>query len=416
MARYDTYSAGDDRISEELDNVFVGFNNRLRPDQLTQGVLADSQNGRMNTNGEWQTRKGISNLKAPLAVNDAAATLKCFLINDTAGFASTPNVVSQKLQLTVTQDLSSNFAVDDEGVLFLDTSGLTGISLVTANYKVKVISVNSTTIVFEVLDQTFSSGTAGGNVQVESVKLDDLAINKIFGSCKFSDPNAESQNYILLAANTKVVAVRVSDPTQTFDITYASGEVVANPVDVIQAFNKLYLFRDGDTALSIDLAVNNLTTDQTAEVNAGSFVVGKTYKISTSEGGADFTDCGATDSVVGTVFVATNDGSGVGGTAKATEYLEMKKVASGDFTFPVPLTVTDLDYADGLGTATVSSTATLKAGDQLTINLAQTSGYNNGDKITVKGVSSPTKFTFVATQADATNKTMVVQVKKYLLH
>jgi hypothetical protein len=63
MSRYDTYTSKDDVIREDLDIGFKGFNNRLRPDQLTAGILFDSQNGRMAQNGEWQTRKGIDNIQ-----------------------------------------------------------------------------------------------------------------------------------------------------------------------------------------------------------------------------------------------------------------------------------------------------------------------------------------------------------------
>ena len=34
MARYDTYGQADDRVVEDLDQGFSGFNNKLRPDQL----------------------------------------------------------------------------------------------------------------------------------------------------------------------------------------------------------------------------------------------------------------------------------------------------------------------------------------------------------------------------------------------
>ena len=65
MARYDTYGSEDDRIIEELDTGFTGFNNRLRPDQLSTGVLTESNNGRLGLNGEWQTRKPVNFLAAP---------------------------------------------------------------------------------------------------------------------------------------------------------------------------------------------------------------------------------------------------------------------------------------------------------------------------------------------------------------
>jgi hypothetical protein len=96
MARYDTYTQFDDRMLEDLDMGFVGFNNRLRPDQLPKGLLADSKNGRMEQNGEWhladskngrmeqngewQTRKGIDNIKSPLAVGGSALTMMMMLM------------------------------------------------------------------------------------------------------------------------------------------------------------------------------------------------------------------------------------------------------------------------------------------------------------------------------------------------
>ncbi len=176
MARYDTYTRFDDRMLEELDRGFIGFNNRLRPDQLTSGVLFDSQNGRMAQNGEWQTRKGIDNIKAPLSVGGSALTLP--------------------------------FTLDDGGT---------------------------------------------------EPQLNDTAVNEIYGSCIFSDPNDESESYIILAANTKAVAIKVSDPSTTYDLSYG-GETISSPVEMIQAFNKLIIFRKGDTPLEKDLSATNINT------------------------------------------------------------------------------------------------------------------------------------------------------------
>ena len=39
MSRYDKYGANDDVVKEDLDIGFVGYNNRLRSDQLTRGNL-----------------------------------------------------------------------------------------------------------------------------------------------------------------------------------------------------------------------------------------------------------------------------------------------------------------------------------------------------------------------------------------
>ena len=167
---------------EDLDMGFVGFNNRLRPDQLPRGVLADSKNGRMDQNGEWQTRKGIDNIIAPLSAGGSALTLP--------------------------------FTLDDGGT---------------------------------------------------EPQLNDSAINEIYGSCIFSDPNDDTESYIILAANTKAIAVKVSDPNTTYDLSYG-GETISSPVNMIQAFNKLFIFRKGDTALTKDLSATNINTSPTLDL------------------------------------------------------------------------------------------------------------------------------------------------------
>lgn len=190
MARYDTYTQLDDRMLEDLDMGYVGFNNRLRPDQLPKGLLSDSKNGRMNQDGEWQTRKGINNVIAPLATGASALTLPFFL--------------------------------DDTGT---------------------------------------------------PPTLSDDSVNAVYGSCIFSDPNDDTESYIMLAANTKVVAVKVSDPNVTYDLTYPIGFTVSDNVDLIQAFNKLFLFRKGgNVSFFKDLSATNINTSpQLEKVESGEF-------------------------------------------------------------------------------------------------------------------------------------------------
>jgi hypothetical protein len=190
MARYDTYTQFDDRMLEDLDMGYVGFNNRLRPDQLPKGLLADSKNGRMNQNGEWQTRKGINNVIAPLATGGSALTLP--------------------------------FTLDDAGT---------------------------------------------------PPTLSDTDVNQVYGSCIFSDPNDDTESYIMLAANTKVVAVKVSDPNVTYDLSYPTGLTVSDDVDMIQAFNKLFLFRKGgNVSFFKDLSATNINTSpQLEKVESGEF-------------------------------------------------------------------------------------------------------------------------------------------------
>ena len=273
MTLYRSYGGLDDVIREEVDYGFVGFNNRLRPDQLKPGILADIQNARLSENTEWQTRKGINNIKAPLATSETAAQLPFFLINDATGYTSNSlAITSQKLHITVNQDLTSTLSLNMTGVLYIDTTNLTGISLDSSNHSVTITAISASSATFRVDNVTYSSGTPGGSVDLDSTTLNDSILNEVFGSCIFSDPNAESESYIMLAANSKLVAIKVSDPTTSYDLAYPTGETVGSSVELIQAFNKIYVFRKGDTPFVKDLSTTNINTSpQLDKVTSGEY-------------------------------------------------------------------------------------------------------------------------------------------------
>jgi hypothetical protein len=153
----------------------------------------------------------------------------------------------------------------------------------------------------------------------------------------------------MLAANTKVVAVNISDPSTTYDLLYPTGETVTSSVEMIQAFNKLIIFRDGDTPFEKDLSATNINTSP-----------------------------------------------------------QLDKVTSGTYTQPIPISITDLDVASGVATATVASTATLKRGDIATVT-ATDSTIEAGTVITVDEVTNATTFKFITNVADQTNKTATIE-------
>jgi hypothetical protein len=297
MARYNTYTKFDDKIVDELDIGFVGFNNRLRPDQLPSGILSDSQNGRMARNGEWQTRKGIDNIKAPFTTNETAFQLPFFLINDATGYTSqtltSGSIVSQKLRITLAQDLTSTLSLNMLGVLFVDSANITGISLTSGNHKVKVVAISASAITFELYELTYTSGTPGGTVDLDSAKTTDDLVNEIYGSCLFADPNSDTDSYIMLVANSKVIAVKVDDPSVTYTLAFPGTERVSEPCHVMQAFNKLFIFRDGDTPLERDLSATNINTSPAMQ-NVASGTYSQPVLIQAPASGFSITDNKAT--------------------------------------------------------------------------------------------------------------------------
>ena len=269
MARYDTYTRFDDRMLEELDRGFIGFNNRLRPDQLTSGILFDSQNGRMSQNGEWQTRKGIDNIKAPLSVGGSALTLDFTLDDDLSGTAS---VVSNELVITFGSSHGLGTSGTANITLFDLSSATISPATTTGNYEATITS--STTLKLTDKTYTSASGTIiiGGAQLAGTPALNDNAVNEVYGSCIFSDPNDESESYIILAANTKAVAIKVSDPSVTYDLTYPGGETISSAVEMVQAFNKLIIFRKGDTPFEKDLSATNINTSPSLDkVTSGEY-------------------------------------------------------------------------------------------------------------------------------------------------
>ncbi len=334
MPTYTTYGGLDDRILKDGDVGFVGFNNRLRPDQLQTGFLADAQNIRLDRNGEAQVRKGTDLVLAPLATAEAVIALPFTLIADDSSVTVTQTAGA----LVITNVTATNFVTGTQ----VNLSGVTGIS---PDPNGNRVAIRNSASQITIQDQTYS-GTAGGTATVKFNILNDSAVNAIYGSTGFSDPAAAGSQYIVVAANNKAFAVNLSTQATT-QLDYPAGVSISQPVDMIQAFNKVFIFRDGETALEWDGNFSN----------------------------------------------------------------EFTPVASGTYTQPVPLSLTDIDYASGIATATASTAAvaTLLVGDTLTFTDAGSSTYSVGDTITVQTIPSTTTFTFSTDKADATNKNGTVQ-------
>lgn len=83
MPRYASYGRLDSQLVDDGDTAFVRLNQRLRPDQLKPGEVAVSQNGRMDVDGAWQTRKGYRNVFGNIA-NSGSALVIPFNLNDSS--------------------------------------------------------------------------------------------------------------------------------------------------------------------------------------------------------------------------------------------------------------------------------------------------------------------------------------------
>ena len=240
MPRYSSYGRLDNQQVDDGDTAFQRINSRLRPDQLKPGEVAASQNGRMDVDGAWQVRKGISVYGTPIVAGDAALILPFYLYANKTISSATRSITV----VTVTTSAAHGFT---SGTL-VSISGLTG--TVSPNGNRTITSTGANTFTFTISGATGSetysgSGTAGAPI------LDDTAVNSVYGSCLFSDPATNNTEYIAMATNSTLKLIKISDGSTT-NIAYPAAVAISKEVNLVQAFNYLFIFRNGLTALQWD--------------------------------------------------------------------------------------------------------------------------------------------------------------------
>jgi len=446
-----------------MDVGFVGFNTYSRPDQLPSGMLANSSNGRLGKNGEWQVRKGINVIKAPFASGDAVLRLPT-----SSETQANPTVVGLLPTTIRSASLASNkvlIVVDNPAVepghIFVsgdlvtveglvgspDPNGAHVLTAVTDNgdgtktIEYDLVGSNVAAYGGFALTLPFSLNDGGTQPQLTTLTISPVigfnmvfdlgSVAAVYASTSFSDPNQDNSQFIILASNINAVATNLNDSSISVTMGFPASENVPPQSSMLQAFNKIFIFRDGQTALANDnffspivIASSSMNTSSVVTVNTSAdhdLAIGNAITIS---GLTNFT---AGEDPNGTFVIASvpSDTSftyviGSGGSTTAKTFTVsssslispgFKFVKSGTYTQPVPMSLTDIDYASGIATATASSSAvdTLLVGDVLTFTDAGSSTYNAGDTIRVKSIDSTTTFTFSTDKADATNKNGIVQ-------
>jgi len=282
LSRYTTYGPNDDPIQEDLDVGFIGFNSYARPDQLPAGMLANSSNGRLGKNGEWQVRPGIGFIKAPFASGDEVLRLPTTSESETV-----PPVVGLLPTTIRSASLVSNevlIVIDDPAVepghVFVagdeiyvenlvstttDPNGLHTLTLVTDNGDTKTLTydlIGADEPYSTPLNLPFALDDGGSEPQLTvltassvigyNMILDQGAVSQVYTSATFSDPNQDNNQFIVLASNVSAVATDLQNTSTSITMAYPLGENVPPASSMLQAFNRLFIFRDGQTALEND--------------------------------------------------------------------------------------------------------------------------------------------------------------------
>ena len=423
MSRYRSYGKLDDPFVTEGDTFFLRMNARLRPNQLKPGEVALSKNGRMNKDGTWQTRKGLSTLFGSITSGQNSIRLPYIILSA----QRQSNVVT--VVLSTTPSLSfipgDSFHIDD-----LDTSVDGTQTLASVNFTTKTLTfANSGS------DTTFTiKGENVGNTSVVSAgtaisttlnfTLDDNGVNEVFGSAVFSDSTSNNDDYIFTATDTTCIILRLKDSALFKSRYVAGGESVDGPVQMTQGLGKMYIFRTNQTTLEATPQVQRVgitsasQSGQTITVNAtahGRFA--NDYVTLTGLGNwtNNPNDCYQIETASTnqfTVKMTTSQTTTFNVSGAQVEYfLDFSKVPNGTYTAPLYLTDTTAVAQDGVVTMDITSHG-LSAGDNLTIQ-SGTSPFDlfADQKVRVTGAPTANQFTFnleVANVSVGQSKTLTV--------
>lgn len=437
MSKYSTYGGLDDVRKGDREVGFIGFNNRLRPDQIQSGLLQKSENGRLDLNGQWQSRKGVQNRLSPFAVSGTALRLPTedeisagtiMLLSHTITAAThisgtvtlTTNEahnLSEGDTIEVNDIVSNNVDVNGSYTLASGTTGstlvyaLAGDSTLTVSEGANLAITTSTGPQFSPLD--FTTGTPPKFLPCAgAVILEDTAVSEVTCGCKFSDPNETTdEEYILLASNAKVVAFNTST-LESFDMPLQTGETIPEDSTILQVFNKVIIFRGGQISLENDkffspIAISLATRgdiggtgDAITVVRITTFAnhglnTGDSVDISGLSGTANPNGQHVVTKISDKVFtysITTSEAAETYTLSDAKVSPTFLLVANGDYSQPKQLTANTVSVTDGLATATFAS-------------LAAMNGIQTGDTLVIESTGSPSTFTvgtevIVATRDD----------------
>lgn len=366
MSRYRSYGRLDDQYRSEGDTAFTKMNSRVRPTQLQPGEVQLSQNGRMEVDGTWQPRKGLLTLSGAITI-DADAIRLPFPIS---AAQRQSNVVTLTLVDTPNTAFVPGQTIFIEGLTGYSTNPNGAQTLTSVSFANKQLTFAQTAS-----NESFSTSAtslafpAGSAVTQLNFTLNDDGANEVFGSGVFSDPNSDSADDIIFTATNNVCDILRLRDRAKFKVRYPGSNTISGRCDLLQAFNKVYIFRGKQTTLestpiitskaitSATRSGNTITVNCTGHgrsvndfvtlIGLGNFTTDPNgvYKVATAPTVNQFT---VTSTASGT---ETFNASG----AVAEYFNDFTLVPSGAYTIPSYIIDTAVEATDGQVTVTESN-------------------------------------------------------------
>ena len=377
MSNFRSQNQLDDAVLMDGDGMFVGMNLRDPLDQLSEGMLGLSRNGRID--GAWEARRGIELKSGALTTSGAPLRLPFFLLDSSivvSAAARSSNVV--------TIDLASahGLTVADEAYLTLGTPGnatspLTGVAA--GSYLMTVVDADSLSFASTGSDGSLTPDGTHGKVWTY---LYDDAVARVWGSCVFSDPSSSLAESVVLATSADAKLVALADYSVT-NLPYPTGVTVTGRAELLQAFDRVYLFRDGVRAMEwvpkgkavVSSAYVSATGVVSVSVKGHGLAAGDGVTLSdigfaTTDPNGAHVVATVVDADNFTVVIATGGGDETytvnTGKLVADGFTH---VLGGPYTQPQTFEIAGNAYgvSGGLVRVTVPSNSTIKAGDFVTV-------------------------------------------------
>jgi len=374
VASYRSYGGLDDQSLIDGDTGFVGINQRLQLNQLQAGEVRESLNGRME--GYWKPRRGIVERTSAFTTGETPLQLPFYLIDSPKTISNVTVPVTGTIRITVT---AHGFAAGTTG--WATISGLD--TAVNGSYLLTYYDAN--TLDYTVVGITSVTDTTG---TLSQMPINDAANANVRASCLFSDPNTGNKEYVIIALDTVAKKVDLTDYSTT-DIAYPPGLDLGADTDMIQVFDKVMLFRDGQQAFEwypngrpVLSASSNATaspnTVVTMSVREHGLLVGTSIVVAGLTGGTAPNGTYVVATVVDKdtfTFVAS-------GISTSTTFVVTAATVTDGFTlspggaYTQPQTFNiqakDVDVVGGLVTATVAGNTTIRAGDIIVVRESAT--------------------------------------------
>jgi hypothetical protein len=379
MSQFRSTGALDDSIASDGDRGFYAVNQRLQLNQLQPGEVRESVNGRME--GYWKPRKNVQLVNPALTTGGSPLQLPFHILPSPYYLAITAvSYASNVVTITVA---GHGLTIGQPGNLTISGITFTG----TDNNGIK--AVTATTVDELTFPVTGVSAVAlGATPRITQININDAAASEVLASCVFSDPNDSNKEYIIVALETLAKKIDISTtPMTATTLPYPVGATVGQNCDMIQCFDKVMLFRDGEQALEwyphgrpVISASQAGTTTVTMNIRDHGLTAGTSVVIAGLTGGTPPNGTFTVASVIDKdsfTYVGPTSQSVTFGVTAATMTDGFTLSPGGPYTQPQVFNIQakDVDVVSGLVSAAVTGNTTIFAGDTITIYSTATTDF-----------------------------------------